>query len=123
MNVGELKQAIEDGNYDNYTDRVDVSIEISLLEYGILRDPETTECLFCQPLTDNWEMDEDDKSIVLKSCDVSVSDVRDYLIDESSKGLLSYIGSNLKTELERLDNNMLAHIIQSINQYDGWFNN
>ena len=123
MNCGELKQAIEDGNYDNYTDRVDVSIEISLLEYGILRDPETTECLFCQPLTDNWEMDEDDKSIILKSCDVSIADVRDYLIDESSKGFFSYIGSDLKIELERLDNNLLTHIIHSINSYDGWFNN
>lgn len=123
MRIGYIKQAIENGEYDNYTDRVDVSIEISLLEYGILRDPETNECLFCIPISDNWEMEDDDKSIVLKSHEVSVSDVRDYLIDESSKGFFSFIGSSLEKELERLDNNDLAHIIHSINQYDGWFNN
>jgi len=122
MTYGEIKTAIENGDYDNYTDRVDVSIEISLLEYGILRDPETNECLFCR-MTDNWEMTNDDDEIILKSCDVSVSDVRDYLIDESSQGFFDYIGSNLETELERLDNLNLAHIISSINMYDGWFNN
>jgi len=122
MTYGEIKNAIENGDYDNYTDRVDVSIEISLLEYGILRDPETNECLFCQ-MTDNWEMTNDDDKIVLKSHEVSLADVRDYLIDESSQGFFDYIGSNLKIELERLDNLNLAHIINSINSYDGWFNN
>jgi hypothetical protein len=122
MTYGEIKNAIENGDYDNYTDRVDVSIEISLLEYGILRDPETNECLFCQ-MTDNWEMTNDDDEIILKSCDVSVSDVRDYLIDQTSRGFLSFIGSDLQTELDRLDNLYLSHIISSINMYDGWFNN
>jgi len=122
MTYGEIKNAIENGDYDNYTDRVDVSIEISLLEYGILRDPETNECLFCR-MTDNWEMTNDDDEIILKSCDVSVSDVRDYLIDQTSRGFFSYIGSDLQTELDRLDNNYLAPIINSINSYDGWFNN
>jgi hypothetical protein len=121
MNYGEIKQAIENGDYDIYTDRVDVTIEISLFEYGILRNPETNECLFCLLYTN--EEPNDDHLVNLKSCDVSVSDVRGYLIDESSKGLLSYIGSDLKTELERLDNNNLAHIISSINAYDGWWIN
>ena len=122
MRYGQLKEAIENGDYDNYTDRVDVSIEISLLEYGMLRDPESTECLFCIPKSDNWEMENDNDSVVLKSNDVSVDDIRDYLIDETSKGFFSFIGSDLQTELDRLDNNYLAHIIQSINLFDGWFN-
>jgi hypothetical protein len=121
MNYGEIKQAIENGDYDVYTDRVDVTMEISLFEYGIIRNPETNECLFCTLYTN--EEPEDNQLVQLKSCDVSVSDVRDYLIDESSKGFFTYIGSDLKTELERLDNNNLAHIINTINAYDGWWVN
>lgn len=120
MNYGELKNAIENGDYNNYTDRVDVTIEISLFEYGILRDPESNECLFNDEFRN--EEPEDDCPVQLKSCDVSVADVRGYLIDDSCKGFFSYIGSDLKTELDRLDNNNLAHIISSINSYDGWFN-
>ncbi len=123
MTYGELKQAIENGDYDDYTDMVDATMEISLLEYGIIRNPETTECLFLNEMVDQYDMTDDDKAIVLKSCDVSISDVRDYLIDESSKGFFTFIGSSLEIELKRLDNNDLAHIIRSINQYDGYFNN
>ena len=120
MRYGQLKESIENGEYDNYTDTVDVSIEISLFEYGIIRDPITTECLFCNPV-DDWNMEDDDNSIHLIRNDVSIQDVKDYLIEDASKGFFTYIGSDLETELERLDNSYLAHIIQSINQYDGWF--
>jgi hypothetical protein len=68
------------------------------------------------------EEPDDDKEIELKYVDVSLQDVRGYLIDESSKGFFDYIGSDLKTELNRLDNFYLAPIINSINSYDGWFN-
>ena len=121
MTYGEIKNAIENGDYDAYTDRVDVTIEISLFEYGIIRNPETNECIFNRFLTN--EEPDDDQEIELNHVNVSLYDVTSYLIDESSQGFFSYIGSDLKTELERLDNNNLAHIINSINSYDGWFNN
>lgn len=121
MTYGEIKNAIENDEYDNYTDRVDVTIEISLFEYGILRDPKDDACIFCNFLCN--EEPDDDEEIQLNHTWVSLADVRGYLIDESSKGFFDYIGSDLETELERLDNDHLAPIINSINSYDGWFNN
>jgi len=121
MTYGEIKNAIENGDYDAYTDRVDVSMEISLFEYGIIRNPETNECIFSRFLSN--EEPDDDYEIELNYIDVSLTDVRDYLIEDTCQGFFSYIGSDLKTELERLDNNNLAPIINSINSYDGWFNN
>ena len=120
MTYGEIKQAIENGDYDAYTDRVDVTMEISLFEYGIIRNPKDDSCIFCNFFCN--EEPDDDHEIQLNHTWVSLANVKDYLIDESSKGFFSYIGSDLKTELERLDNNNLAHIICSINAYDGWFN-
>jgi len=121
MTYGEIKAAIENDEYDNYTDRVDVTIEISLFEYGILRDPKDDACIFCNFLCN--EEPDDDHEIQLNHTWVSLTDVRDYLIDESSKGFFDYIGSDLETELDNLDNDNLAFIINSINSYDGWFNN
>lgn len=122
MTYGELKQAIENGDYDDYTDMVDATMEISLLEYGIIRNPETNECLFLIETVDNYEMTDDNKPIILKACDVSIEDIKDYLLNNAEPGFFSFIGSSRKKELDQLDNNNLAHIIQSINQYDGWFN-
>jgi hypothetical protein len=120
MTYGEIKQAIENGDYNAYTDTVDADLTISLFEYTVIRNPKTNECLFCSLYTN--EEPDDDQLVNLKSIDVSLEDVRNYLIDESSKGYFSYIGSDLKTELERLDNNHLALSILSIDQWDGWFN-
>lgn len=120
MTYGEIKNAIESGEWDNYTDGVDIDPMISLFEYGILRDPKTSECIFCAFITN--EEPDDDKEIELKFIEVTFAEVRGYLIDESVQGFFSYIGSDLETELERLDNDMLALTICSINMYDGWFN-
>jgi len=120
MNYGEIKTAIENGDYDAYTDRVDVTMEISLFEYGIIRNPKTNECIFSMYLTN--EEPDDDKEIKLNHVDISLADVRGYLIDDSSQGFFDYIGSDLETELDRLDNDYLTNIINSINSYDGWFN-
>lgn len=121
MRYNYVKEAIENGDYDNYTDRVDVSIEISLFEYGILRDPKTNNCILLRDKTNNWEMEENNKSIHLISNEVTLSDVKDYLKEDADDRFFSYIGSDLETELKRLDNDNLAHIINSINQWDGWF--
>jgi hypothetical protein len=117
LTYAEVLKAIEDGEYDQYTDRMDVSIEISLFEYGIIRNPQNNEVLFYngnpEPL--------DDHRISLRHTEISLADVRGYLIDESSKGFFSYIGSSLEKELAELDNNYLAGLIHSINMYDGYF--
>jgi len=122
MRYGQIKQLIEDGDYDAYTDRVDVSIEISLLEYGIIRNPETNECIFCITRTSEWEMEDDNKSIELQHRDISIDDMKEYLEEWASDGFFSFIGSDKQKELDQLDNNF-AHLIQSITMYDGYFTN
>jgi len=117
LTYAEVLKAIEDGEYDQYTDRMDVSIEISLFEYGIIRNPQTNEVLFYNGDSEP----RDDQRISLDNHDISLADVRGYLIDESSQGFFSYIGSDLKKELDGLDNKYLAGSIHSINQYDGYF--
>lgn len=114
----ELIEKIENGDYDHYEDRVDVTIEISLIEYGIIRDPEDGECLFYK---DNPNPEDDDR-IQLYKHDVSFDDVKDYLEQIASDGFFRFIGSSLYKEVENLDNESLAPIIQSINQWDGYFN-
>ena len=122
MRYGQIKQLIEDGDYDAYTDRVDVTIEISLLEYGIIRNPKTNECIFCITRTCEWEMEDDDKSIELQHRDISIDDMKEYLEEWASDGFFSFIGSDKQKELDQLDNNF-AHLIQSITMYDGYFTN
>jgi hypothetical protein len=113
----ELLEKIENGDYDQYEDRVDVTIEISLIEYGILRNPEDGECLFYK---DNPEPDDNDR-IQLYKCDVTIDDVKEYL-EDADDSFFRFIGSTRYKELERLDNEDLAPIISSINQWDGHFN-
>jgi hypothetical protein len=114
----ELLEKIENGDYDQYEDRVDVTIEISLIECGIIRDPEDGECLFYKGNPNP----KDDDRIQLYKCDVTIDDVKEYLEDVAKDGFFSFIESSRYKELERLDNENLAPIIQSINMYDGYFN-
>jgi hypothetical protein len=118
MTYKELLEKIENGDYDEYEDRVDVTIEISLIEYGIIRNPEDGDTLFYK---DNPEPNDDDR-IQLYRCDVTLDEVKEYLEDHATDGFFSFIGSNREEEINELDNDCLAHIIHSINQYDGYFN-
>jgi len=118
MTYKELLEKIENGDYDEYEDRIDVTIEISLIEYGIIRNPEDGECLFYK---DNPEPDDDDR-IQLYKYDVTIEDVQEYLENDAEDGFFRFIGSDRNKEIENLDNENLAPIIHSINQWDGWFN-
>ena len=102
----------------NYTDRVDCTLDISLHEYGLIRNPETTDTLFCLNTTDNYEMS--DFEYKYMSDLISKDDVIDALM-EVDKGYFSFIGSDLESELESLDNDNLTHTIMSLNQYSGVF--
>ncbi len=118
MTYKELLEKIENGDYDEYEDRVDVTIEISLIEYGVIRNPEDNDTLFYKG---NPEPNDDDR-IQLYRCDVSLDDVKEYLEDHATDGFFSFIGSSRNRELDNLDNDNLAPTIQSINMYDGYFN-
>lgn len=104
--------------YKGFTDTVDVDLDISLLEYGIARNPKTSETVFSRNTHKEPETIKDADLF----CDIiTLDDVKEALNDQE-KGFFDFIGSDLKTELQFLDNSFLSHLIQSLNQYNGWFN-
>lgn len=98
-----------------FTDMSDASAEISFLEYGMLRNPETNRVIYCKPVDDVYE------NIVLDWSIVDLDDVKEYLEDIATTGFYSFIGSDRKVELDRLNRDYLSGIIEVINQYDGYF--
>lgn len=96
-----------------YTDTVDANIQISLHEYGIIRDPKTEHVVFTH-------YNDDKNRIMAESTYISVNDVETALQDQG-KGFFDYIGSTLAIELDTLDADHLALTIRSLNQYNGWF--
>jgi len=89
MTYEEIKNAIESDEWDNYTDRVDVDHMISLFEYGILRDPKTSECVFNNFITN--EEPDDDKEIEKMMIEA------EYLYKE---GYLTDLEYNTTTDIE-----------------------
>ena len=106
-----LLKALED---KGYTDGVDVDTETSLYEYGIIRNPETNDVLFCHDFT------HEGGRIIFDWSTIGTDDVKEALQD-AGEGFFSFIGSDLETELNNLSNDYLANIIHSIGQYDGYF--
>ena len=47
----------QESDYEEYTDKVDVTFDISLHEYGIIRNPKTDETIFCLNPTDDFPPD------------------------------------------------------------------
>ena len=86
-----------------FTDRANIGLNAAVFEYGIIRNPKNGLTLFKQG---------DDYCAVT----ISLLDIKEALKD-ASEGFFDYIGSELGTELERLDNNTLALMIQSLNAY------
>lgn len=102
-------------NDTEYTDRVDVSFEISLGDYGIVRNPKTDEVIYGSAANDEGGYGAFDTTYI------SLEDVREVL-EDIEDGFFDYIDSNRETELNNLDNNNLASIIYSINSYGDYFN-
>ena len=115
---------MKDCNENTHTDRMDVSFEISLYEYGIVRNPLTNDTVFFLDTVDNYEISEhgenDDTENMCSSFDISIDDVREALADAES-GYFHFIGSDREREIKNLDNNNLSLHIFSLNQYNGHF--
>lgn len=102
-------------NDKHYNDRVDVTFDISLYEYGIVRNSNTDKTIIGLNVDDignytdfNWTY-------------ITLEEVREHL-KEIDDNYFSYIGvDNKNLHILNLDNANLAHEIHSINQYDGWF--
>lgn len=105
-------------NQDVYSDRTDVSFEISLFEQGMVRNPKTNDVIFCMN-----PMDQGDEDYIysLTWSSIELSDVQDCL-NEISDSFFDFIGSDRETELNNLSNDYLTGIVSSINSYNGHFN-
>jgi hypothetical protein len=112
----EVVKDIEDGKYDQYSDRVDVSIEISLCEYGILRNPETGETILCLNPTNDFP--DDDYDMVFRTINVTKEEVLEDL-DDAEQGFFAFIGSKRADAKKALQNDFLTGIVSSLNQWDG----
>jgi len=110
---------LKESKYKNYTDRIDVNFDITLHEYGVIRNPKTDHTIFCLNPCDNYEMNEDFEYEYEKTF-ITLEDVRE-ILEEIEDGYFSFIGSDKNTEIVNLDNDCLSHHIQSINQYNGYF--
>lgn len=107
-----------------YTDKMDVDKDISLYEYGIIRNPKTDKCKVC---VNTHELDVNFGDVTKDSIKpkievywISFDDVKEAL-QEADDGYFNFIGSTRENELKYLDNNYLTGTIHSMEMYNGWF--
>jgi hypothetical protein len=107
MRFKDIQEMFSEYDFEDFTDRTDASIEISLMEYGLIRNPETNVCIQYNDYPD-----------MARQITIDIDEVRDAL--EEATGYYSYIGSDKETELTSLDNNYLSHHITALRDYDGF---
>jgi hypothetical protein len=102
-----------------FTDKMDVSTIISLFEYGIVRNPETSQTIMA--MADYREGLEPNTYRFSKDI-ITKKDVKDAL-NEAGKGFYVFLGSTIEKEMADLDNDNLSGLIFSLNQWNGYFRN
>ena len=104
---------------NSYDDRVDVSPEISLFEYHVIRQSKTGKTLLWHPTLENKKVE---KSGYVSITYISLKDVI-FAINSIDIGYFEFIGGNKSLVLKELSENAhhLSNFIQSINQWNGWF--
>jgi len=102
-----------------YDDRIDINSEVSLFEYGIIRQSKTGKTLLWHKTLDHEKIEESGY-ITLEY--ISEQDVRDAL-KNIDKGYYDFIGSDRGKILSEINNDpgQLADIIHSISQWNGGF--
>ena len=94
--------------------KVDVNFDISLYEYGVVRNPENDMTLIGKTPNDSGEYT--DYTVMY----ISLDDVKDVLADMEDS-FFEYIDSSKETMLANLTNDNLATTIMDINHYNGWW--
>ena len=111
--INQLSKFAEYLSTHGFIDTIDVSAEISLCEYGLMRNPKTGKVIYSIPIESTHE-------IQLDWTIVNLEDAQEFL-EEAPDGFFSFISSNKKTELKNLSADFLSNIILSANMYNGWF--
>jgi len=109
----------QEQDFKSYTDRVDITFDISLHEYGIIRNPDTGDTIFCLNPTDYLNAD-DDYRRKYRHATITKEDIVKALI-EIEEGYFDFIGVSRTETIASLDNDHLAFEINTINSYNGHF--
>lgn len=97
---------------------IDVSLEISLLEYGWLYNPDTCYAIYAQPLTDCPEsLDE----VNLYHSRFDRDDIRDAVDNIRGEGFWEYIGNSREDYLSWIRPDTAVLVIHDIDSYNGGF--
>ena len=116
VTIKPLKEEIDnDLNEDEFTDRVDVSFDISLYDYGVVRNPQNDMTLI--GTTPNDEGGYSDYTVMY----ISLDDVKDVLENNVDDGFFSFIDANKEEYTNSLQNDNLATAIMDINHYNGYW--
>lgn len=94
-----------------YTDHVDASPDISLLDYGMVRNPDNDHCIFYQQRSGKHGLFEWTK--------IDVDDVKWELENTCEKEFFESYNITLDDHLKKLDNSCLTLPIDDINGYYG----
>lgn len=100
---------------EDYTDRVDANFDISLFEYGIVRNPKDNSVIFGESPNGDTGLYED-----YSFGTISYEDVKD-AIEEMEDGFFEFIDTPKEELLKEITPNYLAYYIMSMNHYNGKF--
>lgn len=109
-----INEADDDINEEEFTDRVDANFDISLYEYGVVRNPKNDMTLIGRKPTDEGVYS--DYAIMY----ISLEDVREVL-EDMDDSFYRTIDADKETVLANLDNEHLAIHIMDINMENGWW--
>lgn len=110
-----VEKFIEKNNIDNFTDRVDACPLESLAEYGFIRNSETDEVY---RLSRHYITGTLEPNFEVTKTTVTFQEVLDK-VQTADDGFFDFIGDTKVGVLMDLDNDRLAWIIHSIQQYYG----
>ncbi len=104
-----------------FSDMIDVTMTISLFEYGFIRNPKTDKTIIC--LNPSSEYHTKENKPIIKTMFISFDEVKEALID-AEKGFYNFIGIEDKEKyIENLDNDYLTGDIMSLDMYNGFISN
>lgn len=105
-----------------YTDRIDVNMEISLLEYGIIRNPTTNRVIFARPKNDQSIESDNYNDYLYDYTDYTTDDLLSDITDQD-QGFFSYIGIDKRSYIRMIHeaDNQITVFIQDLYSYSNPF--
>lgn len=103
-------------NWDRFADRVDVNYKISLLEYGVIRNPDSGFTIFSRRKIRTEEGSENFRDYHYDWSIIEKQDVLDEL-EDMPKGFYDCVGTPKEKYLAEISEDYLAHVIMDLQSY------